>query len=61
METEIRSRMLPIAETWVVEETGEIVAFMALLDDLIGETLGFLAERARDMRREQYVRHAEQG
>jgi putative acetyltransferase len=36
MEPEIRERLLPIAETWVVEEDGELVAFMSLLDDLIG-------------------------
>ncbi len=28
--------MVPIAEIWVVEEDGKIVAFMALLDNLIG-------------------------
>ncbi len=28
--------LVPIAETWVVEEDGELVAFMSLLDNLIG-------------------------
>ncbi len=35
MEPEIRA-LVPIAEIWVVEEDGEIVAFMSLLDNLIG-------------------------
>ena len=35
MEPEIRA-LVPIAEIWVIEEDGEIVAFMALLDNLIG-------------------------
>ena len=35
MEPEIRE-LVPIAETWVVEEDGELVAFMSLLDNLIG-------------------------
>ena len=32
----IRDKLLPLAETWVVEEDGEIVAFASLLGDLIG-------------------------
>ncbi len=36
MEPEIREQLVPIAETWVVEEDGELVAFMSLLDNLIG-------------------------
>jgi len=36
MEPVIREDLMPIAETWVVEEDGELVAFMSLLDDLIG-------------------------
>ena len=36
MEPAIREDLMPIAETWVVEEDGELVAFMSLLDDLIG-------------------------
>ena len=36
MESEIREQLVPIAETWVVEEDGELVAFMSLLDNLIG-------------------------
>ena len=36
MEPEIREQLVPIAETWVVEEEGEIVAFMSLLDNMIG-------------------------
>ena len=36
MEPVIRGELIPIAETWVVEEQGELVAFMSLLDDLIG-------------------------
>lgn len=36
MEPEIREDLLPIAETWVVEEGGELVAFMSLLDNLVG-------------------------
>lgn len=35
MEPEIRE-LMPVAETWVVEDQGEIVAFMSLLDNLIG-------------------------
>lgn len=35
-EPEIRERLMPVAETWVVEEDGRIVAFMSLLGDLIG-------------------------
>ncbi len=35
MEPEIRE-LVPIAEIWVVEEDGELVAFMSLLDNLIG-------------------------
>lgn len=27
---------MPVADTWVVEEGSQIVAFMSLLDDLIG-------------------------
>lgn len=36
MEPEIRERLMPVAETWVVEDGGRIVAFMALLGNLIG-------------------------
>ncbi len=36
MESEVREQLVPIAETWVVEEDGEIVAFISLLDNLIG-------------------------
>lgn len=36
MEGEIRAELMPIAETWVVEERGELVAFMSVLDNLIG-------------------------
>ena len=36
MEPVIREELLPIADTWVVEKDGELVAFMSLLDDLIG-------------------------
>jgi len=32
----IREQFIPIAETWVVEEGGEFVAFASLLDGLIG-------------------------
>jgi putative acetyltransferase len=35
MEPEIRE-LLPIAETWVVVEDGQLVAFMSLLGNLIG-------------------------
>ncbi len=35
MEPEVRG-LMAVAEMWVVEDGGEIVAFMALLDDLIG-------------------------
>ena len=35
MEPEIRE-LLPQAETWVIEEDGELVAFMSLLGNLIG-------------------------
>jgi putative acetyltransferase len=36
MEGEVRDQLLPVAETWVVEEDGEMVAFMSIIDDLIG-------------------------
>jgi putative acetyltransferase len=36
MEGEVRDQLLPIAETWVVEEDGAMVAFMSIIDDLIG-------------------------
>ncbi len=36
MEPAIRDELMPIAETWVVEDQGELVAFMSLLNDLIG-------------------------
>jgi putative acetyltransferase len=36
MEHDVREQLLPIAETWVVEEDGEVVAFMSIIDDLIG-------------------------
>lgn len=36
MEPVVREELLPIADTWIVEEGGEVVAFMSLLDDLIG-------------------------
>jgi putative acetyltransferase len=36
MEPEIREELLPVAETWVVRKDGELVAFMALLGNLIG-------------------------
>ncbi len=36
MEEDVREQLLPIAETWVVEEDGELVGFMSVIDDLIG-------------------------
>jgi putative acetyltransferase len=36
MEPAIRDDLMPIAETWVVEENGKLVAFMSLLGNLIG-------------------------
>jgi putative acetyltransferase len=36
MEPEIRQELMPAAETWVVEDEGEVVAFVSLLGDLIG-------------------------
>jgi putative acetyltransferase len=36
MEPVVREELMPIADTWVVEDDGEVVAFMSLLDDLIG-------------------------
>ncbi len=36
MKPEIREQLMPIAETWVVEEDGELVAFMSLLANMIG-------------------------
>ena len=36
MEGDVREQLLPIAETWVVEEDGELVAFISVIDDLIG-------------------------
>ena len=37
MEGDVRDQLLPIADTWVVEEDGKLVAFMSVIDDLIGE------------------------
>ena len=36
MEPEVRLELLPIADTWVTEEGGELVAFVALLENMIG-------------------------
>lgn len=36
MEPVIRGQLLPIVEAWVVEVDGELVAFMALLGNMIG-------------------------
>lgn len=36
MEPEVRNELMPIAETWVVETGGEVVAFMSMLGNLIG-------------------------
>jgi hypothetical protein len=36
MEPEVREELVPIADTWVVEEHGELVAFMSLPGSLIG-------------------------
>jgi putative acetyltransferase len=36
MEPEIREELMPVAETWVVEEDGTLVAFVSLLGNLIG-------------------------
>jgi GNAT superfamily N-acetyltransferase len=36
MEPAVREELMPIAETWVVEERGVLVAFMSLLGNLIG-------------------------
>ena len=36
MERDVRDQLLPVAETWVVEEDGKLVAFMSVIDDLIG-------------------------
>ena len=36
MEPVIREELMPIADTWVVEDHGDLVAFMSLLGDLIG-------------------------
>ena len=36
MENEVRHELLPIADTWVVEDDGELVAFVSVVDDTIG-------------------------
>ena len=36
MEGDVRDELLPVAETWVVEHDGELVAFMSIIDHLIG-------------------------
>jgi len=36
MEGDVRDELLPVAETWVVERDGELVAFISIIDDLIG-------------------------
>jgi putative acetyltransferase len=36
LESEIRDDLLPIADTWVVEQDDELVAFMSIIDHMIG-------------------------
>ena len=36
MEGDVRDELPPVAETWVVEQDGELVAFMSIIDHLIG-------------------------
>jgi putative acetyltransferase len=36
MEADVRDELLPVADTWVVEQDGELVAFMSIIDHLIG-------------------------
>ncbi len=41
----VRERMLPAEEVWVVEESGEVVGFAALGDELLGHL--YVAPRAQ--------------
>lgn len=36
MEPTVRHELLPAADTWVMEKDGALVAFMSVIDDLIG-------------------------
>ncbi|HEY6568195.1 MAG TPA: GNAT family N-acetyltransferase [Actinomycetota bacterium] len=36
MEGEIRYELMPIADSWVVEQDGELVAFVSIIDHTIG-------------------------
>jgi putative acetyltransferase len=36
MEPEIREELLPVSETWVTEEDGELIAFISLHGNMIG-------------------------
>ncbi len=57
MESEIREQLVPIAETWVLEEDGELVAFMSLLDNLIGGLFTHPAQQGKGYGR-ALVEHA---
>lgn len=47
MEPEVRQKLMPIAETWVVEENDRIVAFMSLLGNMIGALFTLPAHQGR--------------
>lgn len=36
VERDVRDQLLPGADTWVMEDGGALVAFMSVIDDLIG-------------------------
>ena len=36
MEGDLRDELLTVAETWVVKQDGEVVAFMSIIEQLIG-------------------------
>ena len=49
METDVREDLLPIAENWVVEADGALVAFMSVIGNLIGGLSPIPTNRARGM------------
>jgi hypothetical protein len=36
VERDVRDQLLPGADTWVMEDGGALMAFMSVIDDLIG-------------------------
>lgn len=66
MEPEVRDDLLPRAETWVVEEDSQVIAFVSMIGDVIGGLFTHpahqgkghglaLVERARERRSPLFV------